>query len=129
MDTRSYIPGLALGSSIAIVSISMLNAMSAAISFALGCLLLVIALTDARHLIIPDQLSLPEIPAGLIAVYFLTNSPEPHLVLLQHVMAVIAWQRPSLDKSCHENSWTASGLGCVKTPNISFCIKTICTRT
>ena len=73
--------------SIAVLSFTQFDEILAVTSCLLGGVLLAIALIDARHMIIPDILSLPLIPAGLISAYFLTDNPEPHLVLLHHVIA------------------------------------------
>ena len=89
MSRRIYISVVMLGLTIAVVSFSLLDGLAALVSCLLGWVLLAIAIIDARHYIIPDILSLPAIPAGLIATYFLTHNPEPYSVLLEHVLALI----------------------------------------
>ena len=91
MYTRIHIALTLIILSIPVLSFLLFNGIEACISCALGWLLLGIAFIDARNFIIPDELSLPAIPAGLIAAYFTTDNIEPHLVVLEHVMAALAW--------------------------------------
>ena len=57
----------ALAVVIAAVSFLVLAPLPALVSCFLGWTMLAIAVIDARHFIVPDVLSLPAIPAGLIA--------------------------------------------------------------
>jgi len=72
---------------IAAVSFLTLDAVTAAFSCVLGWTMLAIALIDARHMIIPDILSLPALPAGLGAVWILTPKANSSLVVLEHLAA------------------------------------------
>src|SRR5690606_2326751 len=59
--------------------------LTAAFSLLLGLVMLAITISDARGFIIPDCLSLPAIPAGLLAAAFLAG-PEPwHETVLGHL--------------------------------------------
>jgi leader peptidase (prepilin peptidase)/N-methyltransferase len=87
-----------LGSS---VLIALLAAIVAATSFLvfepaialLSCLLgwtmLCIAVVDARRFIVPDVLSLPAIPAGLLVARLLEEGPDAHAMVLDHLAAAI----------------------------------------
>src|SRR5262245_42654385 len=62
----------------------------ALVSCALGWAMLAIAVVDARRFIIPDVLSLPAIPAGLLASGRLLEPAAPELVRLEHVVGMVA---------------------------------------
>jgi len=68
----ALIAGLAV--MIAAVSFLVLAPLAALVSCLLGWTMLAIALIDARHFIVPDVLSLPAIPAGLLAVPLLDEA-------------------------------------------------------
>ena len=66
---------------IALVSASIFEAATAIASFVLGTAMLAITVFDARAFRIPDAISIPMIPAGLLAAYTLGASSE---TLLEH---------------------------------------------
>lgn len=68
LETLVTAAGLVL---IALVSAILFDAVAAIISFVLGAAMLAITVYDARSFRIPDFISLPMIPAGLLATYFL----------------------------------------------------------
>jgi leader peptidase (prepilin peptidase)/N-methyltransferase len=72
---------------VAAASVLLVEASVALISCLLGWTMLAIAVSDARELIIPDVLSLPAIPAGLIATRFLAFGDSPGAVVLEHALA------------------------------------------
>jgi leader peptidase (prepilin peptidase) / N-methyltransferase len=86
----SIITGTLLAAGIAIVSFVIFTPATAIISCVLGWTMLTIAIIDGHYLIIPDLLSLPAIPAGLIAVWFMTSTPDPSMAILEHLAAAIA---------------------------------------
>ncbi len=51
--------------------------------------MLAIAISDARSFIVPDPLSLPAIPAGLLVSGYLAHTVESSWVILQHLFAAI----------------------------------------
>lgn len=83
------------------VLIALLAAIVAAVSFLvfepglalLSCLLgwtmLSIAVVDARRFIVPDVLSLPAIPAGLLVARMLEDGPGADAMLLEHLAAAV----------------------------------------
>jgi leader peptidase (prepilin peptidase) / N-methyltransferase len=77
-----------LAALIAVSSLTLLPPLSAAISLALGAAMLAIAVFDARHFIVPDPLSLPAIPAGLVATGVLDDGGAA--LALEHVLASAA---------------------------------------
>lgn len=62
----------------------------ALVSCALGWAMLAIAVVDARQFIIPDVLSLPAIPAGLLASGRLLDPSAGELVRIDHVIGMAA---------------------------------------
>ncbi len=78
----------ALALLIAALSFSLLDPLTALISCAFGGAMLAIAVSDMRHFIVPDKLSLPAIPIGLIASGWLAREGEP--VVLWHTAAAVA---------------------------------------
>jgi leader peptidase (prepilin peptidase) / N-methyltransferase len=75
---------------IAAVSFYLFDPQRAVVSCLLGWSVFAIAIYDARNLIIPDVLSLPLIPAGLIAVWVLDDVDNERALVLEHLAAAIA---------------------------------------
>ncbi|MGI9406701.1 MAG: prepilin peptidase, partial [Hyphomicrobiaceae bacterium] len=76
-----------LGALVAGVSLAVLDVWAIVASCALGWAMLAITISDARRFIIPDVLSLPMIPVGLLATWLLS---EPgHLHMLLHLAAAV----------------------------------------
>lgn len=68
---------------VALVSFSILDFNGALASCCLGFMMAAIAVSDARHFIVPDALSLPAIPLGLIATGLIAEPPG--LAILTHM--------------------------------------------
>jgi leader peptidase (prepilin peptidase)/N-methyltransferase len=81
---------IAMAGAIAAVSLYLFEPQRAAVSCLLGWALLAIAVYDAENFIIPDVLSLPLIPAGLIAVWLLDDVDPERTLVLEHVVAAVA---------------------------------------
>jgi leader peptidase (prepilin peptidase) / N-methyltransferase len=79
----------ALGALIAAVSFVVLSPLPALVSCVLGWTMLTIAVFDARAFIVPDVLSLPAIPAGLLAAPLLDGARAPSVVVLEHTAAAV----------------------------------------
>jgi leader peptidase (prepilin peptidase)/N-methyltransferase len=79
----------ALAGVIAAVSFVVLPPLPAAVSTLLGWTMLAIAAIDAQRFIIPDVLSLPAIPAGLLASPLIDEGRAASSVVLEHVGAAI----------------------------------------
>ena len=62
----------------------------ALVSCLLGWAMLAIAVVDARRFIIPDLLSLPSIPAGLLASGRLLEPSVAEIVRIDHVIGMLA---------------------------------------
>ena len=77
---------VACGVGIAGVSFYVLSPVTALVSCLLGWAMLAIALVDAQRFTIPDVLSLPAIPAGLLASGYLLDPWSSELVNLDHVI-------------------------------------------
>ena len=75
-----------LGIGVAALSFYNLSPGAALVSCALGWTMLVIAVIDAQRFTIPDALSLPAIPAGLLASGHLLDPAGGLLVSLDHVI-------------------------------------------
>src|SRR5262245_35901757 len=71
------------------VSLAILPSRLAVVSVVLGAMMLAIASIDADRFIIPDWLSLPAIPAGLLASGRMLDPGAGDLVDLAHVIAVV----------------------------------------
>jgi leader peptidase (prepilin peptidase)/N-methyltransferase len=76
----------ALGLGIAAVSFSALGPRAAIVSCLLGWTMAAIAIVDAQRFTIPDALSLPAIPIGLLASGSLLDPSAGQLVGLDHVI-------------------------------------------
>jgi leader peptidase (prepilin peptidase)/N-methyltransferase len=72
----------------AALSFSLLDPLTALISCAFGGAMLAIAVSDMRHFIVPDILSLPAVPIGLIVSGWLAREGEP--IVLWHTAAALA---------------------------------------
>ena len=77
---------LACSLGIAGVSFAAFAPLTALVSCLLGWTMLAIAVIDARRFTIPDLLSLPAIPAGLLASGWLLDPWSGQLVSLQHLI-------------------------------------------
>lgn len=73
--------------SIVVISFWLLEPVRAAASCLLGWTMLAIAVSDARRFIIPDVLSLPSIPIGLLVTHFLDNPERYPPLALEHLGA------------------------------------------
>ena len=89
MPQTSHLTGSLLAIGITAVSFIAFDATTAAFSCILGWAMLTIAFIDARHMIIPDILSLPAIPAGLGTVWILTPKAHASLAVLEHLAVAI----------------------------------------
>lgn len=78
---------LLLAISVAALSFAALDMTTALVSCALGAATIAIAISDARRLIVPDVLSLPLIPAGLLATWLLSDAELAGALVLEHVVA------------------------------------------
>lgn len=85
--SRPMLVALTAACAVAVVSIYVFDPKRAAVSCLLGWAMLAIAVVDYEELIIPDALSLPAIPLGLIAVRFLDDPDGEQSALLEHVIA------------------------------------------
>jgi len=74
---------------LAAVSFLALDLDLALISTAFALAMLAIAISDARSFIVPDVLSLPAIPAGLLVSGYINDSGQPSWVILEHLVAAI----------------------------------------
>ncbi len=77
---------VALGVGIAALSLHALGPKAALVSCLLGWSMLAIAAIDAQRFVIPDVLSLPAIPAGLLASGYLLDPSMDQLVSLDHAI-------------------------------------------
>jgi leader peptidase (prepilin peptidase)/N-methyltransferase len=78
---------LGLASAIAVTSFLIFDWPVALLSCLLGWAMLAIAVIDARRFIVPDILSLPAIPAGLVATWLLDDGYAGHSLVLEHLAA------------------------------------------
>jgi leader peptidase (prepilin peptidase) / N-methyltransferase len=78
------------GMAVAAFSFAALPLKVAVVSCLLGWAMLAIAVVDARRFIIPDVLSLPAIPAGLLASGRLMDPSAVDLVRIDHVIGMLA---------------------------------------
>lgn len=85
-STNLYAVAIALGFGIAAVSFSALGPRAALVSCLLGWTMAAIAVIDAQRFTIPDTLSLPAIPIGLLASGSLLDPSSGQLVSLDHVL-------------------------------------------
>lgn len=88
--TRTAQPVIAFAAiAIAAVSLYIFEFPYAAVSCFLGWTMLAIAASDAARYIIPDALSLPSIPLGLLATHFLSGLQRDPFLTLEHIAAAI----------------------------------------
>ena len=59
------------------------------VSIVLGCALIRIAISDYNRFIIPDIISLPLIPCGLLANWYLIQKGVSHSHILEYIVAMI----------------------------------------
>jgi leader peptidase (prepilin peptidase) / N-methyltransferase len=74
---------------VAAVSFSLFEPLVGLIACALGWTMLAIAIADARRFIVPDVLSLPAIPAGLLVAYLLDDGYATPPAVLDHCAAAV----------------------------------------
>lgn len=92
---------------VGLISFRTLSIVPALVSVALAITMLAIAAVDARSFRIPDVLSLPAIPAGLLASGSLLNADVAAIADLAHVLAAIAG--PALFLALREGYWRLRG--------------------
>lgn len=80
---------LPLAALIALPSFLLLEPVAAAVSCGFGLAMAAIAISDAKRFIVPDRLSLPAIPAGLLASGLLAAETPAHEVMLSHLTAAL----------------------------------------
>mgnify|MGYP001820883762 CR=1 FL=1 len=72
---------------VVLVSFWVLEFDKAIISVALSLAMIVIAISDTRSFIIPDALSLPAVPCGLLVSGYLADTGQFHWTVLEHLSA------------------------------------------
>jgi leader peptidase (prepilin peptidase) / N-methyltransferase len=82
--------GLAVAVAAALVSVYVFEPATALLSCLLACTMIAIAVSDARRYIVPDVLSLPAIPAGLLASGWLAPDGSYHQAIIDHTAAALA---------------------------------------
>jgi leader peptidase (prepilin peptidase)/N-methyltransferase len=87
---RAHAAIACLAGSVAAASLLLFEPATALVSCMLGWTMLAIAVSDAERFIVPDVLSLPAIPAGLIATRFLAEPEAAGGLLLEHCIAAVA---------------------------------------
>jgi leader peptidase (prepilin peptidase)/N-methyltransferase len=75
---------------VAAMSFAVLQPLPAAVSCALGWAMLAIVVSDARRFIVPDVLSLPAIPIGLLAAPLIGDEQTSSMTVLAHLGAAAA---------------------------------------
>ncbi|SFV37374.1 prepilin peptidase [Hyphomicrobium facile] len=75
---------------VALMSFALFEPQRAIVSCILGWVMIAIAAYDAENFIIPDVLSLPMIPAGLIIVWLWDDIDAGRTLVLEHFLAAIA---------------------------------------
>ena len=80
---------LPLAALVALPSFLLLEPVAAAISCGFGLAMAAIAISDAKRFIVPDRLSLPAIPAGLIASGWLAQDAPAHMAMLGNLAAAL----------------------------------------
>ena len=78
---------LGVGAGIAALSFAVLPPLLALVSCGLGWTMLAIAVSDARRFIVPDVLSLPAVPAGVLAAPLIDAGRAASIVFLEHIAA------------------------------------------
>ena len=80
---------LPLAALVALPSFLLLEPVAAVISCGFGLAMAAIAISDSKRFIVPDGLSLPAIPAGLLASAWLAVDTPAHEVMLSHLAAAL----------------------------------------
>ena len=70
-------------------SFGLFGTATASISCLLGFCMLAIAIADARRFVIPDVLSLPSIPAGIVVSGLIAAPGDTNMVFMAHAIAAI----------------------------------------
>lgn len=86
---RSTLVGIFLSVSVIVLSFVLFTGIQSILSSLLGCAMLAIALSDARSFIVPDRISLPMIPLGLLAASLTTTTIDPNVAVLYHSAAAL----------------------------------------
>lgn len=81
---RTRIVGLLLSVPVIVLSFALFAGLQSILSSMLGCAMLAIALSDAHRYIIPDWISLPMIPLGLLAASLTASTIDPNMAVLHH---------------------------------------------
>jgi leader peptidase (prepilin peptidase)/N-methyltransferase len=89
MTSRESLPLIILAAAIGGVSWTVFDGALAAVSCLLGWAMLAIAVSDFQRFIVPDILSLPAIPAGLIASGWLAAGEPGPSIVLEHLGAAV----------------------------------------
>jgi leader peptidase (prepilin peptidase) / N-methyltransferase len=79
-----------IGFAVAMFSFSTFERQTALVSCLLALVMLAVAVVDARHFIVPDALSLPAIPAGLLASGSLLDPSSQGLVEVDNIVGAVA---------------------------------------
>jgi leader peptidase (prepilin peptidase) / N-methyltransferase len=80
---------LLLAALVALPSFLLLEPVAATVSCGFGLAMAAIAYSDARRFIVPDRLSLPAIPAGLLASGLFAAETPAHAAMLSHLAAAV----------------------------------------
>lgn len=88
-DTMRTFSVIAGAIAVAVVSLYMFKLPLAAVSCLLGWTMLLIAASDAARYIIPDTLSLPSIPLGLLVAYAFDDTESNPPLVLEHLGAAL----------------------------------------
>lgn len=86
---RSTLAGFVLTVPVIILSFVLFAGIQSILSSLLGCAMLAIAMSDARSFIVPDRISLPMIPLGLLAASLTTTASDPNMAVLHHSAAAL----------------------------------------
>ncbi len=86
---RTRLVGLLLTVPVIILSFALFTGLQSILSSLLGCAMLAIALSDARSFIVPDRISLPMIPLGLLAASLTASTVDPNMAVLHHSAAAL----------------------------------------
>lgn len=90
MTSRQRLAVIALlAGAIAAASLLLLEPAWAMVSCLLGWTMLAIAVSDAERFIVPDVLSLPSIPVGLIATRFMAPQDAAGTLVIEHCLAAV----------------------------------------
>lgn len=75
---------------VGVVSLALFEGLQLLLACALGLTMLAIAISDARRFIVPDVLSLPAIPFGILASGLLAGAGNADGVIIAHALAAVA---------------------------------------